>query len=115
MSDEHIDAIDCFLQYMYTGEHFLRHIGSRGGAQGYLEEDSSTVGVDDTGEQLLSHARSYPPADTLRMQVSASIFLPHSCSLYPLHDNPSSTPVGLHVAPGQGTSTSASGPPLSKE
>lgn len=72
MPNEHIDAIGCFLQYMYTGEYFPKRIESRGGAQGGLEEDPSAPSVDDTGEQLLRHARIYSLADKLGMQVSAS-------------------------------------------
>lgn len=73
MPNEHIDAIGCFLQYMYTGEYFPRRIESRSGAQGGLEEDPSAPSVDDTGEQLLRHARIYTLADKLGMQVSASL------------------------------------------
>jgi hypothetical protein len=89
MPNEHIDAIGCFLQYMYTGEYFPRRIESRGGAQGGLEEDPSAPSVDDTGEQLLRHARIYTLADKLGMQVSASLSLPPRP--LPLKVNPSLT------------------------
>lgn len=84
LPNEHIDAIGCFLQYLYTGEYFPRRIEAKGGAQGGLEEDPSTPSVDDTGEQLLKHARIYTLADKLGIQVS-----PH----YPLSPPPSLTPL----------------------
>lgn len=69
LPNEHIDAIGCFLQYLYTGEYFPKRIESKGGAQGGLEEDPSAPSVDDTGEQLLKHARIYTLADKLGIQV----------------------------------------------
>lgn len=86
MPNEHIDAVGCFLQYLYTGEYFPRRIESKGGAQGGLEEDPSAPSVDDSGEQLLKHARIYTLADKLGIQVSTSLPSP-----WLLYDNPSRT------------------------
>ena len=56
-----LDAIGCFLQFQYTGEYFPRRIPSTD----TLEPDPSSPAVDDTGAQLLKHARVYTLADKL--------------------------------------------------
>ncbi|KAG9233948.1 hypothetical protein BJ875DRAFT_424847 [Amylocarpus encephaloides] len=61
--DENLDAIGCFLEYLYTGDYFPRKVaGSRD-----LERDPTTPEVDETGHQLLKHARVYTLADHLSL------------------------------------------------
>jgi hypothetical protein len=62
--DEFLDAVGCFLQYQYTGEYFPRRIASNPDG---LETDPSVPAVDDTGAQLLKHARVYTLAEKLGM------------------------------------------------
>lgn len=62
--EENLDAIGCFLQYQYTGEYFPRRIAANPDG---LEPDPSVPAVDDTGAQLLKHARVYTLADKLGM------------------------------------------------
>lgn len=51
----------CCLEYLYTGEYFPKKlVGQRS-----LEADPTVPSVDDTGEQLLKHARVYTLADKL--------------------------------------------------
>ncbi|KAA8563804.1 hypothetical protein EYC84_011819 [Monilinia fructicola] len=51
--DEDLDAVGCFLEYLYTNDYFPRKIpGSRD-----LEQDPAMPDVDETGDQLLKHAR----------------------------------------------------------
>ncbi|KAF6798158.1 hypothetical protein CMUS01_15740 [Colletotrichum musicola] len=59
LSGEDIDAVGCFLEYLYTGEYFPKKVaGSR-----TLEQDPSTPDVDSDGTQLLKHARVYTLAE----------------------------------------------------
>ena len=60
--DESLDAFGCFLQYQYTGEYFPRRLASMPDG---LEPDPSLPAVDDTGSQLLKHARVYTLAEKL--------------------------------------------------
>lgn len=60
LHDEYLDAVVCFLQYQYTGEYFPRRL-----ANDTLESDPSVPAVDNTGEQLLKHARVYTLAGKL--------------------------------------------------
>jgi len=62
LPDETIDAVGCFLQYQYTGEYFPRRLGN---IPDGLEPDPSVPVVDDTGAQLLKHARIYNLAHKL--------------------------------------------------
>lgn len=64
LPDESLDAVACFLQYQYSGEYFPRRLPST--AEG-LETDPSVPPVDDTGDQLLKHARVYTLAEKLQM------------------------------------------------
>ena len=74
LADEDVDAINCFLQFKYTGEYFPRRlVGSD--ADG-LEKDSSVPEVDDSGAQLLKHARVYTLAE--KLGVSELKTLAHS-------------------------------------
>jgi len=55
MPEEGLDAMGCFLQYLYTGEYYPKRLpGNR------LE-----VGGSDDGDQLLKHARVYTLAEKL--------------------------------------------------
>jgi len=61
--DEDLDAVGCFLEFLYTGDYFPRKIpGSRD-----LERDPGTPLVDETGDQLLKHARVYTLGETLSL------------------------------------------------
>ena len=60
LPDESLDAVGCFLQYQYTGEYFPRRLAN---VPDGLEPDPSIPAVDDTGDQLLKHARVYTLAD----------------------------------------------------
>ncbi|KAK5042365.1 hypothetical protein LTR84_012808 [Exophiala bonariae] len=62
MHDESLDAVGCFLQYQYTGEYFPRRLAN---IPDGLEPDPSIPTVDDTGDQLLKHARVYTLAEKL--------------------------------------------------
>lgn len=64
MPEESLDAVGCFLQYQYTGEYFPRRIATNPDG---LETDPSVPAVDDTGSQLLKHARVYTLAEKLGM------------------------------------------------
>jgi len=55
LPDEHIEAVGCFLEFLYTGEYFPKKIPG----QRVLENDPTAPTVDDTGDQLLKHARIY--------------------------------------------------------
>jgi hypothetical protein len=61
---ESLDAVGCFLQYQYTGEYFPRRVVTNPDG---LESDPSVPPVDDTGVQLLKHARVYTLAEKLGM------------------------------------------------
>ncbi|KAL1958090.1 hypothetical protein VTO42DRAFT_5130 [Malbranchea cinnamomea] len=73
LEDESIDAVSSFLQFQYTGEYFPRRVSSDS-----LESDPSIPEVDETGDQLLRHARVYTLAqkfglDSLRTLAHAKI------------------------------------------
>lgn len=66
---QELDAVGCLLQYLYTGEYFPKKLaGSRS-----LEEDPDAPAVDDTGEQLLMHARVYTLAARLDLPELQSL------------------------------------------
>ncbi|EGC44388.1 conserved hypothetical protein [Histoplasma capsulatum var. duboisii H88] len=65
LEDEVLDTIGCFLQYQYTGEYFPRRLSAPSDA---LETDPSIPEVDDTGDQLLKHARIYTLTEKLGLQ-----------------------------------------------
>jgi hypothetical protein len=55
--------VGCFLEFLYTGDYFPRKLpGTRD-----LEKDPHTPEVDETGDQLLKHARVYTLAETLSL------------------------------------------------
>ncbi|KAK5989746.1 hypothetical protein PT974_08006 [Cladobotryum mycophilum] len=57
--DDDLDAVGCFLEFLYTGEYFPRKLPG----QRVLETDPAIPSVDDTGSQLLKHARVYTLAE----------------------------------------------------
>ncbi|KAI9843683.1 MAG: hypothetical protein M1837_006150 [Sclerophora amabilis] len=71
LPDDSIDAVGCFLEYLYTGEYFPKRLDGRGGRE--LEYDPSEPATDDTGEQLLKHARVYILADKFGMKDLKSL------------------------------------------
>lgn len=62
-----LDAVGCFLQYLYTGEYFPKKLSDSRS----LEHDPAMSKIDNTGEQLLKHARVYVLAERLGMPVSS--------------------------------------------
>ena len=62
--EDDLDAISCFLEYLYTGEYFPHKLPS-----GTLEPNPAAPKIDDTGAQLLKHARVYTLAEKLGMPV----------------------------------------------
>ncbi|KAK3331767.1 hypothetical protein B0T19DRAFT_482191 [Cercophora scortea] len=59
LPNEDIDAVGCFLEFLYTGDYFPRKIPG----QRSLEKDTSVPEVDASGVQLLKHAKVYTLAD----------------------------------------------------
>ncbi|CAH0052555.1 unnamed protein product [Clonostachys solani] len=59
LPDESIEAVGCFLEFLYTGEYFPKKLPG----QRVLESDPSLPTVDDSGDQLLKHARVYTIAE----------------------------------------------------
>lgn len=69
MVDEDLDAVGCFLEFLYTGDYFPRKLpGSR-----ELERDPTIPAVDETGDQLLKHARVYTLGETLHLPQLKSL------------------------------------------
>ncbi|KAL8689935.1 MAG: hypothetical protein Q9218_004513, partial [Villophora microphyllina] len=68
LADEDLDAISCFLEYLYTGEYFPHKLPS-----GNLEHDPETPKIDDSGAQLLKHAKVYTLAGKLGMPSLKSL------------------------------------------
>ncbi|KAL9002818.1 MAG: hypothetical protein Q9188_004280 [Gyalolechia gomerana] len=68
LADDDLDAMSCFLEYLYTGEYFPHKLPS-----GSLEPDPSTPKIDDSGVQLLKHARVYTLAEKLAMPALKSL------------------------------------------
>lgn len=67
--DEDLEAVGSFLEFLYTGDYFPRKLpGSRD-----LERDASTPEVDETGDQLLKHARVYTLAEMLGLPALKSL------------------------------------------
>ncbi|KAI1384833.1 uncharacterized protein F4822DRAFT_416395 [Hypoxylon trugodes] len=59
LATEELDPVGCFLEYLYTGDYFPKKIPG----QRTLEQDPSIPTIDETGEQLLKHARVYTLAE----------------------------------------------------
>ncbi|KAK3681619.1 hypothetical protein B0T22DRAFT_485100 [Podospora appendiculata] len=61
LPNEDIDAVGCFLEFLYTGDYFPRKFPG----QRSLEKDASVPDLDASGVQLLKHAKVYTLADKL--------------------------------------------------
>ncbi|KAI1781302.1 hypothetical protein F4818DRAFT_398670 [Hypoxylon cercidicola] len=66
---EELDAVGCFLEFLYTGDYFPKKLPG----QRTLEPDPSIPSVDETGEQLLKHARVYTLAEKFGMEKLRSL------------------------------------------
>ncbi|KAL9603489.1 MAG: hypothetical protein Q9219_001176 [cf. Caloplaca sp. 3 TL-2023] len=66
--DDDLDAVSCFLEYLYTGEYFPHKLST-----GSLEPDPSAPKIDDSGAQLLKHAKVYTLAEKLAMPSLKSL------------------------------------------
>ncbi|MCJ1392648.1 hypothetical protein MMC18_005518 [Xylographa bjoerkii] len=66
-ANEDLDAVGCFLQYLYTGEYFPKKIGDA------LESDPAQSEFGDDGEQLLKHAKVYTLAEKLGVMELKSL------------------------------------------
>jgi hypothetical protein len=71
--------VGCFLEFLYTGDYFPRKLPG----QRALEADPSVPSVDETGDQLLKHARVYTVAekfgvDKLKSLATSKIHCIHS-------------------------------------
>ncbi|KAB5515492.1 hypothetical protein GE09DRAFT_1159781 [Coniochaeta sp. 2T2.1] len=64
LANENVDAVGCFLEFLYTGEYFPRRIPG----QRHLESDLAVPKVDDNGDQLLKHARVYTLAEKFGLE-----------------------------------------------
>ncbi|KAI1419353.1 hypothetical protein F5Y12DRAFT_266486 [Xylaria sp. FL1777] len=69
LAGDEIDAVGCFLEYLYTGDYFPKKLPG----QRLLESDPSLPAVDETGEQLLKHARVYTIAEKFGMDKLKSL------------------------------------------
>lgn len=78
LADDDLDAMSCFLEYLYTGEYFPHKLPN-----GSLEPDPSTPKIDDSGVQLLKHARVYTLAEKLAMPVCTVLSQPSSTLMHP--------------------------------
>ncbi|KAL9090552.1 MAG: hypothetical protein Q9165_005313 [Trypethelium subeluteriae] len=59
LPSEDLDAMGCFLEYLYTHEYFPRLIGPANSATSTLEPDPQFDIPDSTGNAILRHARVY--------------------------------------------------------
>lgn len=66
LPDDPLDAVACFLEYLYTNEYFPQKIPHRG-EHFKLVSDPTLPETDTTGEQLLKHARVYVLAGKMGM------------------------------------------------
>ncbi|KAI4868797.1 hypothetical protein F4820DRAFT_408751 [Hypoxylon rubiginosum] len=66
---DELDAVGCFLEFLYTGDYFPKKLPG----QRLLEQDPSIPAVDETGEQLLKHARVYTLAEKFGMDKLRSL------------------------------------------
>ncbi|KAI1213548.1 uncharacterized protein F4807DRAFT_270107 [Annulohypoxylon truncatum] len=66
---EELDAVGCFLEFLYTGDYFPKKLPG----QRILESDPSIPAVDETGEQLLKHARVYTLAEKFGVEKLRSL------------------------------------------
>ncbi|RKU47793.1 hypothetical protein DL546_006943 [Coniochaeta pulveracea] len=64
LTNDDAEAVGCFLEFLYTGEYFPRKLAN----SRELESDPSLPKVDDTGDQLLKHARVYTLAEKFGLE-----------------------------------------------
>ena len=66
LPNEDLDAVGCFLQFLYTGEYFPRIIKNPHGEE-HLEKETSGSSneIDEDGNCLLKHAKVYTLAEKL--------------------------------------------------
>ncbi|KAI0882079.1 uncharacterized protein GGS22DRAFT_171482 [Annulohypoxylon maeteangense] len=69
LAGEELDAVGCFLEFLYTGDYFPKKLPG----QRTLEPDPSIPAVDETGEQLLKHARVYTLAEKFGVEKLRSL------------------------------------------
>ncbi|XDG01345.1 hypothetical protein ABKA04_000960 [Annulohypoxylon sp. FPYF3050] len=69
LAGEELDAVGCFLEFLYTGDYFPKKLPG----QRILEPDPSIPAVDETGEQLLKHARVYTLAEKFGVEKLRSL------------------------------------------
>ncbi|KAI1435796.1 hypothetical protein GGR50DRAFT_654918 [Xylaria sp. CBS 124048] len=70
LPNEELDAVGCFLEYLYTGDYFPKRLP---GPERALEPDPSLPAVDESGEHLLRHARVYSIAEKFGMEKLKSL------------------------------------------
>ncbi|KAH8898354.1 hypothetical protein GQ53DRAFT_759603 [Thozetella sp. PMI_491] len=63
LSSDDFEAVGSFLEFLYTGDYFPKKIPG----QRTLETDPSIPEVDESGEQLLKHARVYTLAERFQL------------------------------------------------
>lgn len=63
LSENDLDPVGCFLEFLYTGDYFPKKIAG----QRQLEQVPSVPQVDETGDQLLKHARVYTIAEKFKL------------------------------------------------
>lgn len=63
LSENDLDPVGCFLEFLYTGDYFPKKIAG----QRQLEVDPGVPKVDETGDQLLKHARVYTLGEKFKM------------------------------------------------
>ena len=69
LPDEDVAAVGSFLEFLYTGEYFPKKLPG----QRVLESDPRLPAVDDSGTQLLKHARLYTLAEKFGMGALKSL------------------------------------------
>lgn len=66
LPNEDLDAVGCFLQFLYTGEYFPRIVKNPNGEEHLEKEiDDSSNEIDEDGNCLLKHARVYTLSEKL--------------------------------------------------
>ncbi|KAI4599767.1 hypothetical protein KJ359_001503 [Pestalotiopsis sp. 9143b] len=69
LSAEDVDSVGCFLEFLYTGDYYPKKIaGTR-----ELEHEPNTPAVDESGDQLLKHARVYTLAEKFGVEKLRSL------------------------------------------
>ena len=70
LANEDLDATSAVLEYLYTSEYFPHKVSSTS-----LQSDPSLPPVDDTGDQLLKHAKVYTLAEKLGIPALRTLSL----------------------------------------